>query len=356
MAAGGDRRSYTASALVAIGLAALLGVLLYVVHLAAQFLLMAFAGILLAVVLDGASNQVARHTRLHRSWALALFIVLVVAAGGAFAWLGGSQLATQATQLSERIPQAIEALRGTLSASQFGKQVLAGTPSPQEVVSSYAIGLLGGIFSTAFQTVLGMLLAALFGIFLSADPDVYRSGLVRLFPMGRRARAHEVLGALGSALRRWFAGRLVVMVAVGVLTMAAFIAVGLPSAFLLGLIAGLLAFIPYLGALMAAVPAVLVAFTVSVKMAVYALIVYAGVHVLEGYIVTPLIQERAVKLPPALLLLSQVLFGALFGVLGILLATPLILVLVVVVQMVYVEDVLGDSVALLGQPPESGDG
>lgn len=351
-----DTRRHSVTALVAAGIAALLGVLLYVIHLTAQFLLMAFAGILLAVALDGASNEVARHTRLRRQWALALFIVLVVAAGGTFAWFGGSQLAAQATQLSERIPQAIDALRSTLSESRFGEQLLASAPSPGEMVSSYAIGLLSGFFSTAFETVLGTVLVALLGIYLSADPNVYRGGLVRLFPRRRRTRVLQVLGALGSALRRWFAGRLIVMAIVGVLTMVAFMAVGLPSAFLLGLIAGLLGFIPYLGAFMAAVPAVLVAFTVSAKMAVYALIVYTAVHVLEGYIITPLIQERAVKLPPALLLLSQVLFGALFGVMGILLATPLILALIVLIQMVYVEDILGDSVALLGQPPESEDG
>lgn len=229
--------------------------------------------------------------------------------------------------------------------------VLENVPQPHELVSTLSdeLGRLGGAFSTALGVIINSFIIIVTGLYLAANPGIYTGSVVRLFPKRRRDRISQIIQALGHVLRWWLIGRIATMTAMGVMTTLALWIMDMPLPLALGFIVGLLTFIPYVGAIVSAVPAVLVALVEGPWQAVYVIVVYTFVHIFEGYLITPIIQRRAVSLPPAVLLTGQLVMGVLFGLLGILLATPLIIVIIIIIQMVYIEGVLNDSVSLLGE-------
>jgi len=190
------------------------------------------------------------------------------------------------------------------------------------------------------------------GLYLAVRPLTYTEGVARLVPSEQRQRAGQVLAAMGHALRWWMVGRGASMLVVGILTALGLLLAGVPLFLSLGVIAGLFSFVPYIGPIAGAVPALLVAFTVSPVKALYVVLIFAGVQLLESNLITPLIQEQTVSIPPALLITAQVVAGVLAGILGVLLATPLAVTLTVAVQMLYVEDVLDEPVEVLGESEE----
>jgi predicted PurR-regulated permease PerM len=193
------------------------------------------------------------------------------------------------------------------------------------------------------------------GLCLAADPRLYKSGLLRLLPPERRPRAREVLTQLGSTLRRWLVGRLVLMFVNAALTWAGLSLLGVPLALTLGLLAGLLNFVPNVGPVIAGVPAVLIALTESPQQAMYVLLLYVALQSVDSYIFTPLVQKRTVELPPALTITAQVLLGVLLGTFGVVFATPLMAAALVLVRMLYVEDVLGGGTAKADSDTRTGE-
>lgn len=216
----------------------------------------------------------------------------------------------------------------------------------RDAVSSSLSGVGGYLTGVAGSTlgVLGsVLLVGVTGLFLAASPGVYVDGAVRLLPPAHRDRGRAVLAGTGGALQMWFLGQLVDMLAVTVLVDAGLYLLDMPLVLTLALFAGLLNFIPFIGALAGAVPAVLVALGQSPGTALWVAGLFAAVQTLEGNVIAPLIQKRTVSLPPALTLFSQTILGALFGFLGLILATPVMAAALVAVRMAYVEGVLERS-------------
>lgn len=194
----------------------------------------------------------------------------------------------------------------------------------------------------------------LFGsIFIAINPGLYRRGLVALVPKRRREVADEALGDSGRALKNWMLGQLVSMAAIGILTAAGLMLIGLPSALALGLLAGLLEIIPYAGPIIAAIPALLVALTQGPETALLTLAVFLIVQQIEGSLIMPLVQKKAVLLPPALTVFGVVAFGLLFGVVGLIFAAPLLVVAYVLVKRLYIEEALGSDAKVPGAQEES---
>jgi predicted PurR-regulated permease PerM len=188
------------------------------------------------------------------------------------------------------------------------------------------------------------------GIFLAMSPNVYRHGVMFLFPPRQREEIRQTLDYSGSALQLWLVGQLVAMVIVGALTAIGLSLIGLPSALGLGLIAGLFEFIPIVGPFLGAATAVLLASSQGWQMVLWTIGVFAVVQQLESNMITPMIQRRAVSLPPALLLFAVLAFGTLFGPLGVLFASPLTVIVYVAIKKLYVEDVLGEETHIPGAP------
>ena len=314
------------------------------------FLLVLFGAGLFAVLLDGLGQQVHRWLRVPRPVAVTLTATAMVALVGLLLATLGPAVANQVEALTERLPEAFSRFRATLQGYPWGPFILERTAAPDQVLPATAdlLSRLTGVFSTALGGITYTAFILIVGFYLALHPHVYIRGVLHLFPAGARGRAERATQAVGHALRWWLVGRLVAMAAVGVLTALGLWLIDIPLVLALGLIAGLLSFVPYIGPVVSAIPAVLLGLLEGTLPAFYVVGVYALVQFLEGNFITPLIQVYAVSLPPAVLLTAQVMMGVLFGVLGVLLATPLVVAVIVLIQIYYVQAVLGEEAVVLG--------
>jgi predicted PurR-regulated permease PerM len=303
-------------------------------------LLIVFAAILGACVLRGAATWLHRRTGLGTGWCLGMVIMLLAVLLGAGLWLQGPRVTAQAVTVADTVTQQVQQLWGSLQANPLFQRLM---PRLQDQANSVLGGLTSrvpGLASSALGIGGDLVVILVTAIFLAASPETYAAGFLRLLPPGWRPRGHDVLDHLGHTLRLWFLGQFADMVVVALLTGTGLYILGVPLALTLGLIAGLFNFVPYIGALAGAVPALAVAVAQSPQTALYVGVLFAAVQTLEGNVIGPLIQRRTVDLPPALTILSQTVLGTLFGIMGLILATPLTAAAMVAVRMVYVESVL----------------
>jgi predicted PurR-regulated permease PerM len=340
--------SFKWQSLVLFAIAALL--LLFLIWPASQIFLVAFSAILFTILVDGLAKMATQ-------WIPAVpplvarigVMVLMLALLAAFIILVGPRFSDQISQLSEQMPQAIRRLSNTISAmpwTQALQNLNLGYPKLTELQIMSAVT---AVFSTVMQSGINLFVTLFIGFYMAISPDTYLQGFTHLIPKSKRERGCEILSALGHALRWWLVGRFASMAIVGVLTTIALQLINMPLALVLGVIAGLFTFVPYIGPIMSAVPAVLVALLESPVMALYVIVIYFVVQFIEGNFITPLLMERAVSLPPAVLLLAQFSMGIFYGLFGVLLATPLTIVLIIMIQMLYVQDVNRDRVKILGE-------
>jgi predicted PurR-regulated permease PerM len=345
------RRPFANRVLIAVGIVAVSLLTMYLFVVLSRVLLIVFAGVLVAVGLGGGADILRRRTPLARPAALAVVVTLVALVPFLFSGLVGPPLTGQINDLIVQLPAAAEAFRNRVAEQRWTERLLADPnairdlmPSPKEVM-----GGVTSAFSRTLGVVANVFVILFIGIYGAAAPGAYVSGIVHLTPKRHRARAREVIDALAHALRWWLVGRLTMMSVVGVLTTLGLWVAGIPTPLALGLLAALLSFVPYVGPILSFIPAVLVALTVSLTKVLYVVIVFGLVQALESYVATPLVQQRAVSMPPVVLITAQIAMGVLAGATGVLLAAPLAIVVIVLLQMLYVEDVLGDSIRVLGQ-------
>jgi predicted PurR-regulated permease PerM len=203
------------------------------------------------------------------------------------------------------------------------------------------------MFTTVFGALGGVLVIVFCGIYIAAAPRLYRKALLSTIPPDARTRAGQILHEVGSGLRRWMIGRMVAMLAVTVLTIIGLSILGVRLALTLGILAGLLTFVPLVGPVLSAVPAVLLALAMGFHTALWTAGIYVSVQLVENNLLSPMIQRKAVSLPPAAVLLFQLAATTLLGPVGLVMATPLLVALIIIVQMIYVHDGLDQPVELL---------
>jgi len=208
--------------------------------------------------------------------------------------------------------------------------------------------------SSTIEVFAGLLIIIFLSIYIAVDPDMYRRGIMALFPLDRRQRAGEVLSAIAAVLRKWLVTQLIAMVTLGVVTTILLLALNVKAAFALGLLAGLFEFIPTIGPLVSSLPAIAMGFLDSPEKALWVMIAYIGVHFLESHILIPLLMKGGINLPPALTVFTQALMAILFGFLGLMCAVPVLAATVVAVKMLYVEDVVGQPQIGPGDDPHKG--
>lgn len=300
---------------------AVIGLAILTVYIS-QSLLVIFGAMVFASMIDGGVRLLGRALKIGRMWRVGIVLALTVAF---FFWLAtyaGTQISREAAQL----PQIIEAQLGQaiswLDGQGFGIkqddiQNLAGNLMSGVGTVTRAIGGIFGGFTT-------LLLIVIIGIYIAMEPDLYERGVAWMLPNQRRSDFYITASKMGAAMRRLMAGRLVGMVFEGLFTWALLSFYGVPMAALLGILTGLLAFIPNLGALISGVLMVLVGFSGGTDMGLYTIFVYFLVQTFDGYVIIPLIAKKTVDLAPALVLAAQLIMGILFGVLGLFLADPLL--------------------------------
>lgn len=288
-----------------------------------QPILLIIGGMIFAVILDGGTRLLGRVLPIGRGWRLAIVTLAGFAFVGWVFYFAGTTLAGQAEALRTVVAAQVERVmsfaaefglvpEGGIGLQNFSQQLLGG------------VGRLTSAVSTAVGAVASTIMIMVIGIFIAIEPRLYDRGLAWMLPVENRARFYEISDKVGYTLRRLLAGRIVGMAFEGVFTFLMLMIGGVPFAALLGLLTGLLAFIPNIGALISGILMVAVGFSAGTGEGLWAIFVYFFVQNVDGYLVVPYIARRTVDLAPAVVLAAQLLFGALFGVLGLLLADPIV--------------------------------
>ncbi len=310
-----------------------------------QAFLLLFAAILIALLLGRATKFVERHTPLPRPFALLLVVLLIVGSIAGVIYQFGAQIAGQMNDLAQRLPGAVDNLE-----QRFDLGDVSGKLMEQARTNSGSILFQITTVASSVLNVFGNLIIVLVtAAFLAAQPDLYRRGVLRLFPAEHRDLAGQTIEDSGTALNQWLLGQLISMALVGILTAFGLWMIGLPAPLALGLLAALTEFVPIVGPLIGAVPAVLLAFSVDWTMVAWTIGVFAVVQQLESNMITPLIQHRMVSLPPVVTMFAILAFGLLFGPLGLFLATPLAVLTYVLVARLYIRELLDEPATIPGQ-------
>jgi len=341
-----DKRTRTVVVQATLMILLILGFALLVVQLSGVFLLV-FGAVVIAAMIRALAGPIQRLGLGETVSVLVSLLIILLVLGGT-GWLFGSQIAQQLDVVAGRLPEGIKAVQSTLATLPFGDQIANMRPSGGDIGSrlmSWTTTAVGGLFN--------FIVVIIGAIYLALAPYDHVEGFARMFPQRSRDKVEEALNATGRALHQFLIGQLITMVIIGIFVTVGLWIVGVPAPIALGLICALLNFIPNFGAFIAAVPGVLLGFTVSPDTALYAVIVYVVAQQIEGNIITPIVQKRAVQLPPVLLIFGLLAFGVLFGTLGLLLGAPLTVVAYTLVMVLYSRDTLGDDVAVPGAAAEA---
>jgi predicted PurR-regulated permease PerM len=361
-----------------------------------QLVLVAFLGILFGLAVEAGVDRLERF-RIPRGVGAALIVIAFFAfLTGIGAWMT-PVIREQSAELRVKIPQSVDRLEEWLKKRQsgffgvvFGAQqpggdttaagattapvdspraaappdttrVVVDTVKPRETAPSATETLRGSlgrqlgrvtsyVFPFLSHTVAvfaGIMLIIFMAIYIASDPNTYHRGMMHLFPHYMRDRAGEVLSAMATVLRKWLVTQLIAMATIAVVTTIGLLVLRVEAAFALGLIAGLLEFIPTVGPILSAVPAIAMGFLDSPEKALAVLLLYVGIQFMENHLLIPMLMKGGVDIPPVLTILAQALFTILFGFLGLMVAVPAVAATMVAVKMLYVERVVGDDVAVV---------
>jgi predicted PurR-regulated permease PerM len=334
----GSPGEFAMRAAIAVGLVCLGIITLWLTYRATDILLVIFGGIVMAVLFRTMAEPFTRYTKLP-TWAgvvMAVSLVLgLLALGG---WLMAAPISHQFDELSVRLPEAIDRFRSQFLSVKWLNWVMeqgSNATDGQQVLKQVTHA-----FSITINAVAAIVIVMFLALYMGMSPDIYVAGLTRLVPVSYRPRAQEVMREVYRVLRVWLLTKLISMAFVAVCVAIGLWLMKVPLALSLGILAGIFEFIPTVGPLLSAAPAVLLAFVHSPMHALYVALLYFGVQWVQNHVTNPLLQQRTLSLPPALTLSLVALLGTFFGFGGLLLSGPLSVVVVVLVKKLYIEDVL----------------
>lgn len=271
--------------------------------LAADLFPLLFGALLVALFLRGLRDGLSSRTRLGPKSSLGVVVLLLLATFAVTSWGVAPAVIEQAEQLVTSLPRFTESAREAILGVSGGEQLLQSLSTVND--DGQFFGQLADVLALSVSGLIALLVVIVGGLYLALDADLYRVGFTRLFPLGQRPRTNEVLLAMGHTIQRFLLGRVISMIAVGVTTGVALSLIGVPLAVILALIAGVLTFVPYAGPIFASIPIGLVAITESPQHFAYAVIVYTIIQAVEGFVITPVVQKRAVQLPPVVTLAAD---------------------------------------------------
>jgi predicted PurR-regulated permease PerM len=327
--------SYSTKIWINVSIFAFTIVVLLILEATFSVFLLIFAGILIAVFFRGLSGLLQRKTKWNEKvcFSLAILATLVLTTG--FFWLVGAKIQMQVAELSDTLPKTIENAKAQLAKSPIGEKIL------ERITSKESATKLQGSAATFFKSTFGVfgdLYVVLFiGIFLTVSPKIYINAVVELVPLRGQDEARQIFKLLGLQLRKWIKGKLLSMFVVFVLTAIGLAILGIPLWLVLALLAGLLSFIPNFGPILALLPAALVGLMQGPQTALWIVGLYILIQFIESNFITTLIQQQMVNIPPALIISAQMILGALTGSWGLVLSTPLTVVIIVLVKQLYIE-------------------
>lgn len=306
------------------------------IYYAADVFLLTFAALLLALVLDFFTCKLSEASRLGRGLSFACVLLAVVLIIGGAAWLTLPRVADQVSQFVRYMPKAFERMTHYLQEREWGQTLLEYLPNI--LGSANIAAVLSLAARNAVKGAVGFAVFAVAGMFVGANPGLYQAGFLKLFPRAHRQQVRILLGEIAYSLRWWMLGQLVPMSILGVASVIGLRLLHVRLAFTLGLFTGVMVFIPYIGSFIAYGVTLLIAALQGPGEALNVSILFAGVHLFEGYLITPLVQRRTVYLPPGLTIVSQILLGLLLGIFGFVFAAPLTAAALVLVKKLYLNE------------------
>jgi predicted PurR-regulated permease PerM len=309
-------------------------------------ILIIVGAILIAVLLHLVAEPLKLWAKLPESIALilsGLFIFAVMAGAG---YLFGTQISAEFTEVMQRANSAVMGITKQLQASPNGNFILQHIQGG----SGFSVaGVLSSVFTISVRFLEAAVVTVIGGFYLAAQPKLYRSGLAKLFPDRLRKEANATFDDIALALRLWLIADVIQMVLIGSLSTLAVWLIGLPSPLALGIIAGLAEFVPYVGPILAAIPAVLVATTQGVNAVVWTVVAYILIDQVEGNLIAPLVQRQLIFIPPAIMLLAIITILFVFGGFSVIFAGPIAVIIFVAVNKLYIRDSLGEETVLPGE-------
>jgi predicted PurR-regulated permease PerM len=318
-----NRKNPSPTNLLLIGVALIVALLL--AWLGRVILMLLFAAIVIAALMTGVVDWLGTRFKIGRR--ISFLLILCVASGflGLNAWLSGPSIIAQFADLQTDLPQAAHQLMGRVNGYSWGSWLLAQWSDYSQLSSSVSSALtrIGGIVLSTATVLSGFVLVGFLGLYLAAEPEAYFAFVQRATPSAFRTRLNACAAAVVRNLRWWVLSQMLSMTAVGVIVAIGLWMLGVPLAGILGVIAALLTFIPNIGPILSVVPAALLAVAISPMKGLFTVLLFLAVHFLEGNVITPLLERRIVRLPPALTMTAQLLLAVIAGPLGLALAAPL---------------------------------
>lgn len=353
-----DYAEFVHRVLLVVGILTAVFITLLLLWLVVDILLLIFAGVLLAIFIRGVSEWVSRTIRVPLGWSIFLVVVVLVGIVGLAVWRLGPHVASQVEQLIRGGPHMLHQLKGYLEQYPLGRSLVHETRSFPQFSKNIKDMLQGAklFFFTTFGIIGSGIVVVFIGLYLTAEPDLYLSGIERLVPISKRKRCRQVLHTLGYTLHWWLIGRFLELLLVGVMSGLGLWLLGIPLALTFGLLSGFSTFIPYIGPFLSSLLPILLALSLGPIHCFYTVVLYIVIYTIDSYLILPVVQEQTVALPPVVTLVSQVVMGLLVGFIGIIFATPLAAIILVLVKMLYVEDVLHDTIDVLGECVEEESG
>jgi predicted PurR-regulated permease PerM len=377
----------SADILRAASIVAALLIILKVLWVANQIVIVVFLGSLFGIAVAAGVDKLERF-RVNRGLGAAFVVISFLAVLYALGSFVAPTIAEQGRELKRQLPEAasraekwlsrrnpaiMSSLLGTDSvqgatgdttraaippgAPAAGDSTAAhdtsGTHAPQSAIAGSIAKRMGGaakflfpFITSTFEVIAGLVLILMMSVYIGADPFTYRNGILHLFPKRKRERINEVLTAMAVMLRKWLVTQLIAMAVIGVVSTIALLVLGVKAPFALGIIAGLLEFVPTFGPVLSAIPAIAMGFLDSPEKALYVALTYIAIQQIENHLLIPLLMKGGMDLPPVLTIVTQGLMALLFGFLGLMIAVPLLAAVLVPIKMLYVEDALGDQIGL----------
>lgn len=309
-------------------------VILLIFEATFNIVMLVLAGALIACYFRGVSEFLRRKFDWNSKLSMFVSVFGSFLIFGGMTYLVGATVWEQTTLLKESLPGLIDNLESFLQKSQIGQDVLAWT---QQITSSKEFSaFISGFFMTTFGSIANLYIIVLVGIFFTISPNLYVNGVAQLVPPRHRDRAKDIMGNLGRSLIKWLAGKFIAMFAVFILSAIGLLILGVELWLTLAILAGVLNFIPNFGPLISAVPALLVGISHDINLAIIIGVMYLAIQLFESSVITPKAQFHLISIPPALIILAQIFMGALTGIFGVVFATPLMLIVLILVKELYV--------------------
>ncbi|MDQ6843441.1 MAG: AI-2E family transporter [Bacteroidota bacterium] len=330
-----DKLSYSKKVWIAGGVLALLVILLLLFKTLFNVLLLTLAGALFAIYFHGCASFFKKYLHIPERWSLALSIIINIILLIVFFWFVGARLQQQVSSLTDTLPKTIDNAKAYLQKSSVGSKALDYLNSSGN--SQKTVSIAKKFFSSSFGILSDVYIILLLGMFFTASPFLYKKGIVHLLPPAAKDEGAELLDDIHNVLKNWIKGQLFGFLFIAVLTGLGLWAIGMPLILTLALVAGLLNFIPNFGPIIALIPAGLIGLMQGSTTAILVLCLYTLIQAVQSAVTQPLIQQKMVSIPPALTVFGQVAMGLLGGFWGVLLATPVIAIIMTLVNKLYVE-------------------